>query len=463
MTTDQTILLFPGQGAYAPGCIDEAAVIDPQTYEAVRAVGVELLSVDVEELRHDPRPLSALVQDASKAIQLSIFLAAVVAGNRALGASSPQSLIGHSFGEIAALTVGGAFTPADGARIVAHRVLALDAHAPRDGAMAVFKAVRGQVAALLDAVGSDSLVIAGTNSTDQIVVSGPVNLLSKAESLAAVLDIATARIASPYAFHNPQLGGARAAFQDAVAAVPQLRLMRSVYSPILGRTYRRDDNLAALLAEHLTVPFNFDSALSTAAGDAATTFVECGAGSILSSLVKRQGHEKGWKVTSIEELEGTRTDVREGSEEAWIARLLGHESTATGVVEFWNSQRPAFISRLLTSFEEFHGPSNDRSSQEERVSVAHVELPEGEVRATLARLYADALEYPVEVFLDEPGVQLEADLGVDSVKQTDLLARAAAAFGLAVPEGGIAVGQYPTFGSVVDLIEHGAIPTKAAL
>ncbi|KJL29237.1 acyltransferase domain-containing protein [Microbacterium oxydans] len=238
MTTDQTILLFPGQGAYAPGCIDEAAVIDPQTYEAVRAVGVELLSVDIEELRHDPRPLSALVQDASKAIQLSIFLAAVVAGNRALGASSPQSLIGHSFGEIAAWTVGGAFTPADGARIVAHRVLALDAHAARDGAMAVFKAVRGQVAALLDAVGSDSLVIAGTNSTDQIVVSGPVNLLSKAESLAAVLDIATARIASPYAFHNPQLWGARAAFQDAVAAVPQLRLMRSAVAPAKAKRWR---------------------------------------------------------------------------------------------------------------------------------------------------------------------------------------------------------------------------------
>jgi acyl carrier protein len=66
-------------------------------------------------------------------------------------------------------------------------------------------------------------------------------------------------------------------------------------------------------------------------------------------------------------------------------------------------------------------------------------------------LYAQVLEYPEEVFEDL--AELEADLGVDSVKQTELFARVAEMFGLGMRPDGFRVADYPTFGAVVDFVQ----------
>ena len=70
--------------------------------------------------------------------------------------------------------------------------------------------------------------------------------------------------------------------------------------------------------------------------------------------------------------------------------------------------------------------------------------------SALADMYATALEYPVEVFTED--VALEADLGIDSVKQTELLARAAERYGLPEPPADFRLGDYDTMGKVVDYL-----------
>jgi acyl carrier protein len=65
-------------------------------------------------------------------------------------------------------------------------------------------------------------------------------------------------------------------------------------------------------------------------------------------------------------------------------------------------------------------------------------------------LYAEALEYPPEVL--EEQIELEADLGVDSVKQTELLARVADRFGLPPQPSGFVIGEFPTLGHIADLV-----------
>jgi acyl carrier protein len=68
----------------------------------------------------------------------------------------------------------------------------------------------------------------------------------------------------------------------------------------------------------------------------------------------------------------------------------------------------------------------------------------------LRTLYAEALEYPEEVFTDD--VELEADLGIDSVKQTELLARAAEHYGMPARDDDFRLSDYATFGLVVDYV-----------
>jgi acyl carrier protein len=67
----------------------------------------------------------------------------------------------------------------------------------------------------------------------------------------------------------------------------------------------------------------------------------------------------------------------------------------------------------------------------------------------IAALYASALEYPQDVFTETAG--LESELGVDSVKQTELLARLREKYGLTL-EQNFRLGQYDTLGKIVDYV-----------
>ena len=62
--------------------------------------------------------------------------------------------------------------------------------------------------------------------------------------------------------------------------------------------------------------------------------------------------------------------------------------------------------------------------------------------------YATALEYPVEVFIED--VELEADLGVDSVKKTELLSHAGDRYRLPARPTDFRLSDYSTLGKVAD-------------
>jgi hypothetical protein len=65
-------------------------------------------------------------------------------------------------------------------------------------------------------------------------------------------------------------------------------------------------------------------------------------------------------------------------------------------------------------------------------------------------LYATAPEYPVELFTED--VELEADLGIDSVKQTELLSRAAERYHLSERPENFRLSEWSTKGSVTDFV-----------
>ncbi len=68
------------------------------------------------------------------------------------------------------------------------------------------------------------------------------------------------------------------------------------------------------------------------------------------------------------------------------------------------------------------------------------------VLASLREMYAEALEYPIEVH--EEDALLEADLGVDSIRQTDLMGRARMLFGLPEPDSSIRTVDFDTLGKI---------------
>ena len=77
----------------------------------------------------------------------------------------------------------------------------------------------------------------------------------------------------------------------------------------------------------------------------------------------------------------------------------------------------------------------------------------------LIKMYATALEYPEEVFTES--VQLEADLGIDSVKQTELLARAAEQYQLPPGPAEFQLSRYDTMGRITDFVYSMMAPAHA--
>ena len=68
----------------------------------------------------------------------------------------------------------------------------------------------------------------------------------------------------------------------------------------------------------------------------------------------------------------------------------------------------------------------------------------------IAALYAAALEYPEEVFTEN--VALEAELGVDSVKQTELLGRMREKYRLPPRPEDFRLARYDTLGKITDYV-----------
>ena len=69
----------------------------------------------------------------------------------------------------------------------------------------------------------------------------------------------------------------------------------------------------------------------------------------------------------------------------------------------------------------------------------------------LTAIYASALEYPEEVFTED--VLLESDLGIDSVKQAELLAQVRERYSLPPRPADFRLGDYATMGRLTDLVQ----------
>jgi acyl carrier protein len=79
---------------------------------------------------------------------------------------------------------------------------------------------------------------------------------------------------------------------------------------------------------------------------------------------------------------------------------------------------------------------------------AHV--PRERLFAELVDIYAQAMEYPAEVFSES--VELEAELGIDSVKQTEIIQRITARYALPPLPANFRSGDFKAMGQIVDFV-----------
>lgn len=464
---DLTVALFPGQGAYRAGALaalwERRADAVRGTFDVVDEVAKERLGQEVSSVLFQPFPPSpaTLMQQAPDTLQLAIFATSVATHRLLTGAGAHPSVhMGHSLGEVAALTCAGAYDLADATAVLCERISVVRAHDRRGGSLLALRCNRERAERLVALIDHAGLVVAVDNATDQTVLSGPADAIGTAGAIARQLGITATPLRSPHPFHNPVLAGARRELAARLGAFEHHDLTVPVYSPILGRFYRDGDDLAELLALHLVTPVGFRTSLTTLHAAGARTFVEIGAGRVLTSLA--EAALPG--VHTVAPLAGRDDEAGLAAGAAALRDPLSQvaavlPATAPVVAEGPVSVVPVADEPVTVA------PAADIPATVDPVAetiaqvgqtaagTAPAPVDRDELAVRVRALYAEAMEYPHEVFTDD--VLLEADLGVDSVKQTELLSRLGDRFGLGAPPSGLRVADYDTFGKVVDFVATG--------
>ncbi|HKN52352.1 MAG TPA: beta-ketoacyl synthase N-terminal-like domain-containing protein, partial [Amycolatopsis sp.] len=291
----EVAFLFPGQGSQYVGMGAGLAM----EFDAARQAWDTAAGVDLGDRTLDavvfPRPVfSEEEREAQEATltrtewaqpALAVQSVAQLKMLAALGIS-PDRLGGHSFGELVALHVAGAYDENTLIRLARKRgELMSEAAASVAGVMLAVKATREDVEGVLAEVACP-LWIANHNAPEQVVVSGSEEAVAQAERAFRDRRIAAKRLNAATAFHSPLVAAASKPLlgflnREAIAA-PQI----PVYSNAdVGVYPGSPDVVRARIAEHLGRPVRFAEQIETMYADGARTFVEVGAGATLTGLV----------------------------------------------------------------------------------------------------------------------------------------------------------------------------------
>lgn len=202
----------------------------------------------------------------------------------------PVGVAGHSLGQFAALVAAGVVSLADALDLVVIRGAAMQrAGGERPGAMTALLGVGAEEAAsLCDEVrGGDELVVANENSPAQVVISGSVAAIERAETLAKGRRIRAVRLPVAGAFHSALMEPARAAIDERIDTIAFSPPRCPVAENVAGVLVSDPDELRSLLRRHVVSPVRWASSILALAEAGAGTFLEAGPGDVLTKLMKR--------------------------------------------------------------------------------------------------------------------------------------------------------------------------------
>ncbi len=273
--------LFSGQGAQHPG-------MGMGFYEACPAVR-QLFD---EAQRDFPGILELMANGSAEELKRTVhtqpatYLADVAA---ALYFQSqglqPDGLAGFSLGELAALAIGGAYTPAEGFRLVLERARAMDAacQANPSGMLAVLRLPTQQVEALCAQV--PGTYPANYNCEGQVSVSGTKEALEELAALVKAQKGRSLMLQVSGGFHAPFMDSAAAEFSRTLEQFPFARPSLPVYANRTAAPY--EGAVAPMLAEQINHSVRWAETLSNLWEQGYTIFIETGVGTVLKNLVPK--------------------------------------------------------------------------------------------------------------------------------------------------------------------------------
>ncbi|MGB7257491.1 MAG: ACP S-malonyltransferase [Pseudolabrys sp.] len=286
-------LVFPGQGSQAVGMGKAlAAAFAParRVFDEVdEALGTALSTIIFE----GPADALMLTENAQPAL-LTVSLAAM----RALEAEAGFDLkrdakfvAGHSLGEYSALATAGSLTVADAARLVRARGRAMQLAVPvGTGAMAALIGLDFDQAAAAAAEGAQGEVCqaANDNGAGQVVISGNKAAVERAVEIARTKGAKRAMLLQVSApFHCALMQPAADVMKNELSKVSVKAPTVPVVANVEAKPLSDPAEIVRALVAQVTGTVRWRESVAFMANAGIDTFLEVGAGKVLSGLVKR--------------------------------------------------------------------------------------------------------------------------------------------------------------------------------
>ena len=277
-------VLFPGQGS------QHAGMADPwMEHEASRSVieqASEAVDLDLVASCNDEAMLATteVAQPALFACDLAAFAVLDAEG------TAIEAAAGHSLGEFAALVAAGVLDLVPALHVVVERGRAMQAASDeRPGTMTALIGLSAEEGAeICDVAGrGDVLQVANENGPKQVVLSGSVEAIGRAEEQARSRGARAIRLQVAGAFHSPLMEAAVERIRAALAEIEFREPRFPVVANVSGKIISEPSALRDLLARHVVSPVRWQRSMETLGKAGFATFVEAGPGDVLSKLTKR--------------------------------------------------------------------------------------------------------------------------------------------------------------------------------
>ncbi|MCQ8193167.1 acyltransferase domain-containing protein [Streptomyces rugosispiralis] len=380
----------------------------------------------------------------------------------------PFAIVGQSIGELWALAAAGHLAVEDAARLAVARSQVLTRQSWGGKMLAV--GVDGRRAeSLAELINHPHLVLACENAPRQSVISGPEALIAHVERVADALGWPSLQLDVPHPTHTPAMAQAARDLRESAPRVPYGAGRWRVCSPWLGRDVG-DDDPVDLVAGALTSRVRILHTIRDLHAAGADAFVECGEWPVVTKFVEASipGVQCVVPLSESDPVEAVRTLAAESTGGGpFRSRLAAPSSNGHGPVARVSEPAPtgsvaalavadlpvpAAVSAPATAPVSYvaapvpspapaappvpaapvpaapaapAAPAVVAPAVVAPVAAAPVASPSAAgvdyetVLAELRTLYGDFLGYPPDLLGEDDG--LEAELGVESLKQVALL------------------------------------------
>lgn len=303
--------LFPGQGAQSIGMGKDLY----ENYQEVRDIYEnvhKITGVDIKKITFDGTEQELSKTQNTQIAVLTMSLAILkLLEKKGINAEISAGL---SLGEYTSLIYSKCISFEDGVELVKKRGEYMQNLLPEgDWAMAAILGLEDEkVEEVCKKVVDGFVVPVNYNTQGQVVISGEKTAVEQAEIIAKEMGAKKVRILKTSGpFHTKKLIEASNALRKDLEKININKFKTKVVKNINGDIYKDEENIKAILAEHMISPVKFSKCLETMLKMGIDTFVEIGPGKTLSSFVKRIKTEKEIKIYNICDVKSLENTLKE--------------------------------------------------------------------------------------------------------------------------------------------------------